>query len=330
MDLRAIRDYLYGLWIERRLERLRTKGVKVVMVTGSYGKTSVKELSYDLLRRKYKVVATGRNYNTAVGIAKTLLYEVMDNTQILILEVGAYHVGEITRFACWTRPDIGVITGIARQHLTQFGGWEQIKIAKTEIARYIEKNGGILVANGSDETVRELVKEAVWYQGDTREDINKAAAKEVARAIGMNESEIKRFEKLFRSVPSRFETTTDRYGMRVIDDSYNSNEKSMLEAVRYLGKQKKYTRIVVTPGLLELGSESGLIHEQIGRMIGKSAEYAILVGKNERTKSLARGIGLQIPVIWIEKTLEFMTAVKALRLNKKPLVLLENDIPEGL
>lgn len=330
MDLRAGRDYLYGLWIKWRLARMRASGTRVIMITGSYGKTSVKELTYDLIRHKYRTVATGRNYNTAVGIAKTLRYEVMEDTEVLVLEVGAYRVGEIAQFAEWIKPDIGVITGIARQHLTRFGGWEQIKTAKTELARYIEREGGVLVANGSDETVRDLVKQATWYQGESREEINKQAARVIAGLLGMSEEEITAAEQKYRAVPARFELTTERYGMRVIDDSYNSNEKSMIAAINHLGKQKKYTRIVVTPGLLELGSESPRIHEEIGKVIGRTAEYAILVGKNERTASLARGIGSQIHVIWIEKTLEFMAAVKALKLSKEPLVLLENDIPEGL
>ncbi len=330
MDLRVLRDYLYGTWIKWELKKLHARGTRVIMITGSYGKTSVKELTYDLLRRKYRTVATGRNYNTAVGIAKTLQYEVMDSTEVLVLEVGAYHVGEISRFAGWIKPDVGVITGIARQHLTRFGGWENIKIAKTELARYIAKCGGVLVANGSDETVRELVTNASWYAGETREDINKAAARTIARAIGMSKSEIKRSEKMFRAVPSRFETTTDRYGMRVIDDSYNSNEKSMTEAITYLGKQKKYMRIVVTSGLLELGSECKAVHEQIGKIMGDNADYVILVGKNERTKYLERGIDGRVPILWIDKTLEFMERVKSLKLSKLPLVLLENDVPEGL
>lgn len=328
MDLRQGRDYLYGLWIQQELAKFHDRGGKIVMITGSYGKTSVRELTYDLLRQKYEVVETSRNYNTAVGIAKTLKWELMPTTQWLIIEVGAYRVGEIAQFAQWIRPDIGVITGIARQHLTRFGGWEQIKIAKTELARYIEKNGGVLVANGSDETVKKLIQAAEWYKGGEREEINKNAARKVAKVCGMSEAEIERAETHWRAVPSRFEITTDRYGVRVIDDSYNSNEKSFRQAVEYLGKQNKYARIIVTPGLLELGSESQKIHEELGRVIAKNVDYVILVGESERTKAIMRGVGAKEKIIWIKKTLDFMVAVKDLQIEKEPLVLLENDIPE--
>ncbi|MFH1243951.1 MAG: Mur ligase family protein [bacterium] len=330
MDLRLVRDWLYGQWIAREIARFHACGGKVVMITGSYGKTSVRELTYDLLRQKYRVVETSRNYNTAVGIAKTLYWELTPTTQWLIVEVGAYRVGEIAQFAKWIRPEIGVITGIARQHLTRFGGWDRIKQAKTELVRYIQQRGGVLIANGSDETARELIKEARWYEGDGREEMNKNGARVIARACGMSEREIKRAELHQRQVPSRFEITTERYGMRVIDDSYNSNEKSFRQALDYLGKQKEYTRILVTPGLLELGSESAEIHEQLGKGVSGNTDLVILVGKNERTRNLEKGIVGKVKVQYIEKTLDFMKVVKNLKLKKEPLVLIENDIPEDL
>jgi UDP-N-acetylmuramyl pentapeptide synthase len=85
----------------------------------------------------------------------------------------------------------------------------------------------------------------------------------------------------------------------------------------------------VTPGLLELGRESNKVHEQLGKCVIGNADYVILVGRNESTESLARGINKKVKVIWIEKTLSFMKVVKELKLKKEPLVLKENDIPLG-
>lgn len=316
------------MWIARQIKTFHARGGRVIVITGSYGKTSVKELAYDLLRHKYETLATSGNYNTAVGIAKTIRYELTKNTRLLILEVGAYRMGEITEFCRILSPDIGVVTGIARQHLSRFGSWEKIIFAKTEIVRYLAKTGGILIANASDETVKAEVKSAVWYGGVGREEINQNGARAIARAAGMSEVEIERWEKSFRQVPNRFEWTTERYGMAVIDDAYNSNEKSFAEAVTYLGKQKKYVRILVTPGLLELGRESGKVHEQLGKGVMGNADYIMLVGDNERTRSLARGIAGRVPTVYLAKTLQFAQAVKKLKLKKEPLVLIENDVPE--
>lgn len=329
MDLRRVRDMLVGIWLKRELIKFHKRGGKIIMITGSYAKTSVKELTYDLLRHKYRTLSTSRNYNTMMGIAKTVKYELTNNIDWLILEVGAYRVGEITEFCKVIQPDIGVVTGIARQHLERFGSWEKIIEAKTEIVRYIRKTNGILIANGSDETVKANVSADRWYSGKGREEINKNGAKEIARAVGMSEHSIAESTKYFRQVPSRFEMTKDRYGMAVIDDSYNSNEISFVEAVEYLGEQDKYTRILVTPGLVELGNENQKIHTELGKKIIGNADLVILIGKNERTENLAKGIGTKIKIIWIDKTLSFMKVVKDLKLKKEPVVLIENDVPEN-
>lgn len=330
MNIRRIRDWVYGQWIAREIAKFHAHGGKVVMITGSYGKTSVRELTYDLLRQKYRVLETSRNYNTAVGIAKTLYWELIPSTEWLIVEVGAYQTGEIAEFAKWVKPEVGVMTGIARQHLTRFGSWDKIKQAKIEMAVYIQKHGGVLIVNGGDETIKELIKDAVWYQGNGIDATNKNGARAIVKACGMNEAEIKKAETHWRQVPSRFEITTERYGMKVIDDSYNSNEKTFVSAVSYLGKQNKYTRILVTPGLLELGRETAEIHRDLGKQIKSHVDYVMLVGKNERTDNLAIGIDGHVPVVWLNKTLEFGKAVKAMKLKKEPLVLIENDIPEEL
>lgn len=330
MDIvRQARDWLYKIWIGRRIDQFKKRGGRIVMITGSYGKTSVKELTYDLLRHNIETVATRRNYNTAVGIAKTLYWEVLPTTQVLVVEVGAYHVGEISSFCGVLKPDIGVITGIARQHLTQFGSWQNIITAKTEIARYIQKHGGILVANGSDETVRENVQSATWYGGNGREEINRNGAILVAKAVGIKDEKIAERVKSLRPIPNRFEKTSKRYGMAVIDDSYNSNEKSFLEAIRILGRERKYTRILVTPGLLELGEETKTVHQELGKAMIGNVDVLILVGDNERTRAISSGVGGYIKTYSIARTLEFMDLVKSFKLKKEPLVLIENDVPEN-
>ena len=78
-----------------------------------------------------------------------------------------------------------------------------------------------------------------------------------------------------------------------------------------------------------MGSESREIHEGLGKSLIGKADLVILVGKNERTKSLDRGISGKVKIIYIEKTLDFMQVVKDLKLKKDPLVLLENDVPEN-
>lgn len=327
----AMSELLIYQWVARRIRQLKQRGLAVVAIAGSYGKTSVKQYSYELLRHKYRVVATPESFNTIFGIAKCLRWEVDAQTELFIVEVGAYRQGDITRLLTMVQPDLGVLTGMARQHLERFGSWENIQKAKSEIGLYMKRMSGKLIANASDITVKENVEKMgvipVWYRGSTRREVNFAGATCVAQWAGMTSAEIK--AQRVREPQSRFEKTTERYGMAVIDDSFSSNEVGFREALVYLGKQRKYTRILVTPGLVELGAETAHVHESLGREIVNKADLVILVGESERTQGLERGIAGKVRLIKIAKTLEFMHVVKDLKLKKKPLVLLENDLTEN-
>lgn len=326
---------VYEKWVwhsvRRRIRLLKKSGMKVVVIAGSYGKTSVKHYGRELLRTHCRVVTTPESYNTIMGIAKCLEYEVDDKTELFIVEVGAYKIGDITHLLQMVVPDCCALTGIARQHLERFGSWENIIVAKMEIAHYAAINKLPLIANAADPTIkREVAKlnsNVFWYKGISRHEINIAGARQIAMWAGLKNDQI-HLNKI-REPKNRFEMTTERYGMTVIDDSFSSNEVGFVDAISYLGKQIQYTRILVTPGLVELGSESSKIHEQLGKGVIGNADYLILVGKNERTKSLEKGVGKVMPVIYIDKTLDFMQSVKNLKLKKEPMVLLENDVPEN-
>jgi UDP-N-acetylmuramoyl-tripeptide--D-alanyl-D-alanine ligase len=321
--------------VKKKIAQLKRGGLKVVAIAGSYGKTSVKHYAYELLRHKYRVVATPESFNTILGIAKCLEWEVDESTQIFLVEVGAYHIGDITYLLQMVQPDIGVLTGMARQHLERFGSWENIQLAKSEIAVFMGSSGGQLVANGSDKVVKENVEKlgvkTIWYPtsplaslGASRNEVNLDGAKMIAREFGVTS-----FSTKIRQVKNRFEMTTERYGMRVIDDSFSSNDKGFVLAVEHLGKQTKYTRILVTPGLVELGSESNKIHRELGQAIIGNADMVLLVGDSERTRSLEEGIAKKVRILHIEKTLDFIKVVKNLKLKKEPLVLIENDVTEN-
>lgn len=328
-----VQSYTQLVWfmIRNRIAKLKKRGLKVIAIAGSYGKTSVKKYTYDILRTKYRTVATPESFNTVLGIAKCLEYEVLPSTEIFIAEIGAYHVGDITHLLKMVQPDFGILTGITSQHLERFGSMNNIIAAKLEIAMYMKDVGGPLVANGSDSLVKnnlnKLGIKPIWYKGEDRREINLAGAQALAKLTGMTVEEVKKVK--VREVRSRFEMTEDRYGMKVIDDSFSSNEHGFVTSVEYLARQKKYTRVLVTPGLVELGKESRVIHEKLGNFLIGKVDLVILVGESERTQALKNGIHGQINIIEIEKTLDFMKAIGKLNLKKEPLVLLENDLTEN-
>ncbi len=128
--------------IKRASKKMRgLKKVKVIGITGSYGKTSTKEFLYAILSRKYKVVKTEGNNNTNIGVAYTVLNKVSDEYDYFICEMGAYKIGEIKEMCEIVKPSIGILTGINQQHIDLFGSQENIVKAKFELIEALPENG---------------------------------------------------------------------------------------------------------------------------------------------------------------------------------------------
>jgi UDP-N-acetylmuramoyl-tripeptide--D-alanyl-D-alanine ligase len=137
--------------IERAKKKFSSlKKIKTVAVTGSYGKSTTKELIYQLLDPKFKVVKTQKNNNTDIGVAQTILKDVSKNTEVFIAEMGAYKIGEIKDICDIAQPDIAVVTGIDQQHVTLYGGIPQILKSSYEVIEAL-KPDGLSVLNGDNE-----------------------------------------------------------------------------------------------------------------------------------------------------------------------------------
>ncbi len=140
-----------------RLEMLPK--LKTVGITGSFGKTSTKEILYKILKGKYSVVKTPGNKNTDIGIAQTIISDVERGTDILIAEMGAYCSGEILNSTKLLPLDVAVITVIGKCHLDIFGSIKNIERAKFEITRGL-KNEGTVVLNMDDSRILKRSKSA--------------------------------------------------------------------------------------------------------------------------------------------------------------------------
>jgi len=145
-------------WFQSRFKRqakarlASMPDLKVVAITGSYGKTSTKFMIRDLLRERYRVCATPGSFNTPMGICKVINNDLAPGDQILILEMGARHTGDIQELCGIVRPDVSVITNVGTAHLETFGTREAIVREKSVLAKQV-KAGGTLVLNGEDQAV---------------------------------------------------------------------------------------------------------------------------------------------------------------------------------
>lgn len=132
------------------------RDLKIIGVTGSYGKTTVKKFLAQILTAKYRVITTPKNINTEIGIAKFILRTDFSEKDVFIVEMGAYRIGEIKTICDMVKPEIGILTAISEQHLSLFGSIENIQQAKYELLRFLPENG-LAITNSDNKYCREFL-----------------------------------------------------------------------------------------------------------------------------------------------------------------------------
>lgn len=289
-----------------KIEKLKADGLRIIGITGSYGKTSTKEFLYQILKQKYRVLRTPESYNTVFGIAKVVDLELDNNYDFFICEMGAYKRGEITELCEMVDPDYGILTGINEQHLERFGSLENIIKAKNELVDYVSKKGGQMVIYGQGE-----------YSHPMEQNIE--GAMKMARILGVTKQ-----PKSFLQPEHRLKVIERGDNLTIIDDAYSANVNGFEAAIKFLQKFPGY-RVVVTPGITELGSKTWEIHNKLGKLIDQVADVVVMVGKNERTISLSQSLS--------PKKFEFVDSVSHWRKfvdpSRKTVLLFENDLPDN-
>jgi len=344
--------------------------LKIVAITGSYGKTSTKNILYTLLWKKFKVIKTPRSYNNPLSLAQTILDDLKEDSEIFIAEIGAYKIGEIAKIIKWLKPDISIITAVAPQHLEKFGSIENIAKAKFELFHGLKK-GGIAILNGDsialkrhyDTLVNHSVAKTLIY-GEGREyfvsDISVRAegtsfklqtpkgsrnlqipligehhAKNFLPGViaslnlGMNLDDISKRAVKLLPTPHRLEIRKQGE-MTIIDNGYNTNPESAKTSFKLLGEISGEQKIIVTPGLIELGAETLRENVEFAKNAAEVADIMILVGETNK-KILVMGLReAGFPENQIKFASSTLDAFKLLPQISKPksVVLIENDLPD--
>ncbi|MCD6410658.1 UDP-N-acetylmuramoyl-tripeptide--D-alanyl-D-alanine ligase [bacterium] len=139
-----------------RKKRNKLKDLIVVGITGSYGKTTTKEIISFILTHNFKVLTTEKHINAEVGIAKTIL-EKLNDQEVFVVEMGAYERGKIRQVCKMVKPKIGVLTGINQQHMAIFGNQENIIKGKFELIEALPKDG-MAVVNWDNQFISSKLK----------------------------------------------------------------------------------------------------------------------------------------------------------------------------
>lgn len=134
------------------------QNLTIIGITGSYGKSSVKEFLAHIISQKYTLIKTPKNINSEIGVAKFIVKTDFSQAKFFIVEMGAYTIGEIQLICKMVQPKIGILTAIAEQHLSLFGSMKNIQRAKYELLRSIPENG-LVVTNSDNSSCTELLSE---------------------------------------------------------------------------------------------------------------------------------------------------------------------------
>jgi len=338
----------------------KIKSIKIIGIAGSYGKTGMKELVATVLSEKYQVVKTPESYNTPIGIARTILSQVNEKTEILVVEMGEYYSGDIRNICLISPPQISVITGINEAHLERLKSIDNSIRTIFEISQNM-KSGGILLMNGKDKYIKNNYKKFVsdqkiyFYSSKGKIEFNEDAPGYIyqklffpilgeynldkidgviylAKKLGLTTQEIDNGLKKIKTPAHRLQPVLNREkNILVIDDSYNGNPDGVEEGIKTLALFKKRRKIFITPGLVEIGSKSRDVHQRIGKRLNDVVDLVILV-KNSVTSYIEEGLinaGFnKNNIIWFDSMMEAQNNLGSI-LKSGDVILFQNDWPDN-
>ena len=367
---KPVESYIRNGFCRKAKNKLKEiPGLKVIGVTGSYGKTSTKYVVNTILSQKYNTLMTPESYNTTMGVVRTINEKLTSMHQLFVCEMGAKYVGDIKEITDIVNPSYGIVTAIGPQHLDTFKSLDNVRKAKLELVDSLPEDG-IAFVNWEDENIRNskitknmvkfgLSKEADYYATNiditergssfdvvipNKEPIriktrllgnlnilNIVGAVAIADKLGLTENEIKVGAKYIRPVPHRLELKQNPNGSIIIDDAYNSNIKGAKMALEVLKSFEHKKRILITPGIVDLGDKQSEINQELGRAAAEASDFIILVGASQAVP-IYNGIkekNYPESNIFIAKNLQEALSKMNEILTKDSVVLLENDLPDN-
>ena len=303
----------------------RSLDIKVVGISGSVGKTSTKEMIASVLSQKYSVLKTEGNFNNEIGLPLTV-FNIREEHEVAVLEMGISNFGEMTRLAKIARPDICVFTNIGVAHIESLGSRDGILKAKTEMIDYMNPEGAIIV-NGDDDKLRGFTPqngltpvcfgldascpfhaEQVTGRGLKGTDVhfvtpvssfdahisipgrhmvyNALAATAVGYALGLTDEEIAQGIASNVPIAGRNNLIEGKH-YTVIDDCYNANPASMKSSLDVLAYADTRT-VAVLGDMFELGTDEKKMHYNVGvHAAEKGINVLICIG--DLSAEIARG-----------------------------------------
>lgn len=340
-------------------------------ITGSWGKTSVKYILGTLLEEKYHTCITPASFNTPMGVTKVIRSQLEPGHRVFVAEMGARHVGDIREMCRLVHPEYGVLTSVGPQHLDTFKTLDRVKKTKYELIDALPPEGAAFFAddNGICRELYQKTQIRKWisgmepYQTDVwAEEIkidrngssfqlcrkdgsrifcetrllgklnirNILQAASVCFELGLSDQQIMRGIRKLKPVEHRLQLIQHPNGVSVIDDAFNSNIRGAEQAFSVL-KALPARRIVVTPGMVELGSQESALNHELGKKLAECCDIAVLIG-TKHSRPIYEGLReMHFPEDTIHTFSGLQEAQKWLQTHTVPgdTILFENDLPDN-
>ncbi|WP_349409434.1 UDP-N-acetylmuramoyl-tripeptide--D-alanyl-D-alanine ligase [Pseudalkalibacillus sp. SCS-8] len=346
------------------------KHTEVIGITGSYGKTSVKHILHTILSSHKNVLMTPESYNTKLGVTITVRNMLRPFHDYFIAEMGAKQENDIQEICDLVHQKYGILTAIGEQHLDTFKTLENIKKTKYEIIDSLPDDGiGFLNKDDKNIMSRKPQSNArIVYYGIYADDLdyraenisfsnkgtkfdvvtkdgtrieiqtkllgehniyNIVAAVATAYELGVPAKRISTAAKKIQPVEHRMEIKKHSDKITIIDDAFNSNPVGSKMALEVLSQMDGY-KVLITPGMIELGDEEYDLNKRLGQHAAKVCDYVILVGKKQ-TVPLQDGLAEEKypeDQYYVARNLDDALAKMNEIAKEKTVVLIENDLPD--
>ena len=354
---------------QQRLEAM--PGLRIIGITGSYGKTSTKHYLHRILSEQFDTLMTPGSFNTTLGVVRTINEHLKPYNEVFIVEMGAKQTGDIKEICDLVHPTIGIITSVGPQHLESFKTIENVRDTKFELADALPADGLAVINNDFAPSASRAVentravrygvsnpdgcaftaKEIVYTPQGTRFTIagpdgmeidlstslvgecniaNLIAAVIVALELGVSADKIQYAVASIEQVEHRLSLRRIPGGVTIIDDAFNSNPAGSRMALDVLAMMNQGKRMVITPGMIELGDRQYELNREFGLHMASCADYALIVGNYNRDAILD---GLAQGEMPADRVLTFDTFLEANAYAMSiatagDTILIENDLPD--
>ncbi len=282
-----------------------------IAITGSSGKTTTKEMLYNVSLEMFKTHKSILNHNNEVGLCQTLT-SMPEDTQVLIVEMGMRGLGEIELLSKYAEPDVAIVANVGPAHIGRLGSIKNIAIAKCEISKYLHPEGCFIALDDplikkinnysgksiyfglEDENLKilELTPTGSLFEYKNQEyklnlegehNIQNALAViEAGIRLGMPSEIIAQGLEKFRPIEKRWEVE-EVAGYKIINDSYNANPDSVKAALKTFLSLYTSSKVIVLGDMGELGKDEKKYHAEIGEFLDDyDFDFLITVGKLAR------------------------------------------------